>query len=140
MPKHMRAFFGAALLAASIASSASAEGLPTIAAKRSAFFVGGAYSGEAGKEIMRGQMYVEYQIPFRRLHKLPIVMFSGGGQSGLNYSGTPDSRPGFRDYFLRQGYAVYLCDQPSRARSPHQAEVGKQSRHSTARVEQQFTA
>jgi pimeloyl-ACP methyl ester carboxylesterase len=67
-------------------------------------------------------------------------MFSGGGQSGLNYTGTPDGRAGFRDYFLRRGFAVYICDQPSRARSPHHPETGQLTRHSTARVEQQFTA
>ena len=113
---------------------------PLELAEQGYFFCGGSYFDAPDGRFMSGQMYVEYQIPVRRTHNLPIVMLSGGGQSGLNYSGTPDSRPGFRDYFLRQGYAVYLCDQPSRARSPHQAEVGKQSRHSTARVEQQFTA
>ncbi|HUZ66051.1 MAG TPA: alpha/beta hydrolase, partial [Beijerinckiaceae bacterium] len=68
------------------------------------------------------------------------VMFSGGGQSGLNYTGTPDGRDGWMQYFLRQGYGVYVLDQPSRARSPHQAEAGAQTRFSVARVQQQFTA
>jgi hypothetical protein len=39
-----------------------------------------------------------------------------------------------------KGYAVYVLDQPSRARSPHQAETGPQSRNSTERVQQRFTA
>jgi pimeloyl-ACP methyl ester carboxylesterase len=43
-------------------------------------------------------------------------------------------------YFLRQGYAVYALDQPSRARSPHQPEVGPQSRNPVERVQQRFTA
>ena len=113
---------------------------PLEIAEQGYFFCGGHYFEALDGRFMSGQMYVEYQIPHHRKQALPIVMFSGGGQSGLNYSGTPDGRPGFRDYFLRQGYAVYLCDQPSRARSPHHAEAGSQSRHSTARVEQQFTA
>jgi len=67
-------------------------------------------------------------------------MFSGGGQSGLNYTGTPDGREGWMQYFLRQGYAVYVLDQPSRARSPHQPEAGAQSRNPVARIEERFTA
>ncbi len=113
---------------------------PLEIAEQGYFFCGGTYFDAPDGRFMSGQMYVEYQIPQHRTQPLPIVMFSGGGQSGLNYSGTPDGRAGFRDYFLRAGYAVYLCDQPSRARSPHQAETGRMSRHSTARVEQQFTA
>ena len=116
-------------------------GLPPLEiAEQGYFFCGGRYFDAPDGRFMSGQMYVEYQIPHHRTQDLPIIMFSGGGQSGLNYSGTPDGRPGFRDYFLRRGFAVYLCDQPSRARSPHQAETGTLSRHSTARVEQQFTA
>ena len=77
MSKTMSALFGAVFLAASAATTASAEGLPTIAAKRSAFFVGGAYSGEAGKEIMRGQMYVEYLAPKKITQKYPLVLVHG---------------------------------------------------------------
>ena len=113
---------------------------PLEIAEQGYFFCSGSYFDAPDGRFMSSQMYVEYQIPHHRTQALPIVMFSGGGQSGLNYAGTPDGRPGFRDYFLRAGYAVYLCDQPSRARSPHQAETGRLSRHSTARVEQQFTA
>ena len=69
-----------------------------------------------------------------------IVMFSGGGQSGLNYTGTPDGREGWTQYFVRQGYAVYVLDQPSRARSPHQPEVGQQTRNASEWVQQRFTA
>jgi len=67
-------------------------------------------------------------------------MFSGGGQSGLNYTGTPDGREGWMQYFVRHGYAVYVLDQPSRARSGHQPEVGPQSRNAVDRIQQRFTA
>jgi len=113
---------------------------PLEIAEQGYFFCGGAYYETPEGRFMSGQMHVEYQIPHRRTQALPIVMLSGGGQSGLNYTSTPDGRAGFRDYFLRRGFAVYICDQPSRARSPHQAETGRLTRHSTARVEQQFTA
>ncbi len=104
------------------------------------FFCGGRYFDTPDGRFMSGQMYVEFQIPQHRTQNVPIVMFSGGGQSGLNYTGTPDGREGWAQFFLRRGYAVYVCDQPSRARSAHQPETGALTRHSVARVEQQFTA
>jgi pimeloyl-ACP methyl ester carboxylesterase len=113
---------------------------PLEIAEQGYFFVGGAYYDAPDGRFMAGQMYVEYQIPVARTQPLPIVFFSGGGQSGLNYTGTPDGREGWVQHFLRKGYATYVLDQPSRGRSPHQREVGDQSRHSVARVEQQFTA
>lgn len=104
------------------------------------FFVGGRYEDTPAGRVMTGQMYVEFQIPAERTQPWPIVMFSGGGQSGLNYTGTPDGREGWMQHFLRRGYAVYVLDQPSRARSPHHPEAGAQTRWTVARVEQQFTA
>ena len=111
-----------------------------VIAKQGYFFVGGKYFAGPEGRFMAGQMYVEFQIPSKRTHPFPIVMFSGGGQSGLNYTGTPDGREGWMQYFLRQGYAVYVLDQPSRARSPHQPEAGPQISRPSAWVEQQFTA
>jgi pimeloyl-ACP methyl ester carboxylesterase len=118
----------------------SAQAPPLAIARQGYFFVGGTYFDSPSGRSMSGQMYVEFQIPATRTHPYPIVMFSGGGQSGLNYTGTPDGREGWMQYFLRQGYAVYVLDQPSRARSPHQAEVGPQSRQPVERVQQRFTA
>lgn len=113
---------------------------PLVIAQQGYFFVGGTYFDSPSGRSMSGQMYVEFQIPATRTHPYPIVMFSGGGQSGLNYTGTPDGREGWMQYFLRQGYAVYVLDQPSRARSARQAEVGPQSRQPVERVQQRFTA
>ena len=36
---------------------------------------------------------------------------------GTTYLGTPDGREGWAQYFVRQGYAVYVVDQPGRGRS-----------------------
>jgi pimeloyl-ACP methyl ester carboxylesterase len=119
---------------------AIAQESPLVIARQGYFFVGGKYVDARDGRFMSGQMYVEFQIPGALTHPYPIVMFSGGGQSGLNYSGTPDGREGWMQYFLRRGYAVYVLDQPSRARSPHQPEVGQQSRNAVERVQQRFTA
>ena len=123
-----------------LVSTAAAQAPPLVIAKQGYFFVGGKYFEAQDGRFMSDQMYVEFQIPAKVAHRYPIVMFSGGGQSGLNYTGTPDGREGWMQYFLRQGYAVYVLDQPSRARSPHQSEVGPQSRNAVERVQQRFTA
>ncbi|MBI4888968.1 MAG: alpha/beta fold hydrolase [Acidobacteria bacterium] len=123
-----------------VAAAAAAQSPPLVVARQGYFFVGGTYFEAQDGRFMSGQMYVEFQIPGRLTRPYPIVMFSGGGQSGLNYSGTPDGREGWMQYFLRQGYAVYVLDQSSRARSPHQTETGPQSRNGVEWVQQRFTA
>jgi pimeloyl-ACP methyl ester carboxylesterase len=123
-----------------LGGGAATQAPPLSIARQGYFFVGGRYFAAPDGRAMSGQMYVEYQIPAGRTQPYPIVMFSGGGQSGLNYTGTPDGREGWMQFFLRQGYAVYVLDQPSRGRSPHQPEVGPQARTSVDRVQQRFTA
>jgi pimeloyl-ACP methyl ester carboxylesterase len=49
-------------------------------------------------------------------------MIEGGGQTGVNFTGTPDGREGWAQYFLRRGYAVYVCDQVGRGRSGYNLE------------------
>ena len=53
----------------------------------------------------------------KQTHPYPIIMVHGGTMSGTNYTGTPDGREGWAQYFVRQGYAVYVVDQPGRGRS-----------------------
>ena len=68
---------------------------------------------------MTGQLYAEFQIPSKQTHPWPIIMVHGGGQTGTNFTGTPDGREGWAQYFLRQGYAVYVVDQVGRGRSAY---------------------
>ena len=70
-----------------------------------------------------GPMYVQYQIPAERRHRYPLIMVHGGGGQGLDYLGTPDGRPGWATWFLRQGYAVYVVDRPGLGRSPYHADL-----------------
>ena len=105
------------------------------------FFVGGAYTKTKDGQIMIGQMFVQYQVPQNRTQPYPVVMWHGGGQTGTNFLATPDGRPGWADYFLRQGYAVYVVDQPARARSGYFTEVyGETRRPTTAYMARRFTA
>ncbi|KFY59101.1 hypothetical protein V496_05832 [Pseudogymnoascus sp. VKM F-4515 (FW-2607)] len=50
---------------------------------------------------------------------LRISLFIHGiGQTGTNWLTKPDGNPGWSSYFLRQGYTIYILDQPSHGRSP----------------------
>jgi len=114
---------------------------PLSIAKQGYFFVGGQYGTSKDGQIMVGQMFVQYQIPQARRHKYPIIMIHGGGQTGTNFLGTPDGRPGWAEYFLRQGYAVYVVDQPGRARSGYFTEAyGPTRRPNAAAMSERFTA
>jgi pimeloyl-ACP methyl ester carboxylesterase len=68
-------------------------------------------------------MYVEYWVPQDLRHPLPVVMIHGGGGQGTDYFGTADGREGWAQWFVRQGYAVYVVDRPCHGRSPFQPEL-----------------
>jgi pimeloyl-ACP methyl ester carboxylesterase len=103
-------------------------------------FAGGHYVAGPDGQYLSGQAYVEYQIPVRRTHPFPIVMIEGGGQSGSNFTGTPDGRTGWAQFFLEQGCAIYVMDQPGRGRSALRPEYGPTVQRPASWVEQQFTA
>jgi pimeloyl-ACP methyl ester carboxylesterase len=108
---------------------------------REFFYVGGQYLGKPGSEVMSGQMYVEVLRPRQVKQRHPIVFFHGNWQTATNWIGTPDGRAGWADYFLDQGYVVYLVDQPARGRSPwHSSANGALAGLSPALAESRFTA
>ena len=123
-------------------------GAPSFAADTSALeiasqgyiFAGGNYVDGPDGKYMSGQAYVEYQIPKNRTHPFPILMIEGGGQSGSNFTGTPDGREGWAQYLLKRGYAVYVMDQPGRGRSALRPDYGDTVQRPTSWVQQQFTA
>jgi len=108
-------------LAIFAASAARADG-PLVIAKQGYFFVGGKIDQTIEGSPTVGHMYVEFQIPQELRHPYPVVMIHGGGQTGTNFTGTPDGREGWAQYFLRRGYAVYVADQVARGRSAHWAQ------------------
>ena len=136
-----------AILAAFIGPAALAEvklPVPTVdqsaVAKRGFFYVGGHYVGEPGKHIMAGQIYVEVLAPKAERRPYPLVLIHGAAQTATNWMGTPDGREGWADFFVEQGYVVYMIDQPMRGRSAYHPADGA-TRMFTAENEQfQFTA
>ncbi len=97
---------------------AKAESDGPLMLARDGFFYVNVKSTKVGdKDYVSHQMYVEVRVPAKQTHPYPIIMVHGGTMSGTNYTGTPDGREGWAQYFVRQGYAVYVVDQPGRARS-----------------------
>jgi pimeloyl-ACP methyl ester carboxylesterase len=114
---------------------------PLAIAKQGYFFVGGKYSTVGNKQVMNGQIYVEYQIPRKRTQAYPLVIVPGAAQTATNFNGTPDGREGWTQHFLRRGYAVYIVEQPGRGRSSYQPDTdGTQGYPEVLRVQQRFTA
>ena len=137
-------FFSSTALASPLpfpqpAQEASRKPLPI--AREGYFFAGGKYSAVKDKQVLSGQIYVEYQIPVVQTHPYPVVFVHGMGQTGTNFTGTPDGREGWAQYFLRQGYAVYVIDQPGRGRSAVQPDLyGSMTQPDIAAVQKRFTA
>jgi pimeloyl-ACP methyl ester carboxylesterase len=114
----------ATLLLGSASLTQAAEDDPPLNLARDGFFsVGGKPTTINGKTYVVGQMYVEMRIPQKQTHPYPIVMVHGGTRSGTTYTGTPDGRESWAQYFARRGYAVYVVDQPGRGRSGYVTEV-----------------
>jgi pimeloyl-ACP methyl ester carboxylesterase len=120
------------------ASSALADGKEPIALRdMGSFHVGGVLlevSGQPIKEIVftpggvpakvdpNGtyqveQMYAQYFLVQNRKGKLPLLLWHGGGLSGVTYETKPDGNPGWLNYFLRKGWDVYISDAMERGRS-----------------------
>jgi pimeloyl-ACP methyl ester carboxylesterase len=111
---------GAALSAAAFVAPAFAGGeagqlvLRDLGSK----FIG--YTTEAqdnGSLNVLNAMFVEYLLPANREHDYPIVMIHGGGGQGTDWLETPDGRDGWVDYFVADGWDVYVVDRPGHGRS-----------------------
>jgi pimeloyl-ACP methyl ester carboxylesterase len=108
--------------------------------QRGYFYVGGRYVGEPGKEIMQGQAYVEVVAPKDVRRPYPLVLIHGAAQTNTNWMGTPDGRKGWAEYFVEQGYVVYMMEQPSRGRSAWHPGDGPTRMFTAQQEEFQFTA
>jgi len=68
-------------------------------------------------QYMVEQMYVQYFLPRQRKGKLPLLLWHGGGLTGVTYESTPDGREGWLNMFVRKGWDVYASDAVERGRS-----------------------
>jgi pimeloyl-ACP methyl ester carboxylesterase len=81
-------------------------------------FVGYTTTPAANNSVdVANAMYVQYMLPAERKHPYPIVMIHGGGGQGTDWLQTPDGRDGWADYFVADGWDVYVVDRPGHGRS-----------------------
>ena len=73
--------------------------------------------GENGSVNVSNAMFVQYMLPANRRHAYPLVMIHGGGGQGTDWLETPDGRDGWADYFVADGWDVYVVDRPGHGRS-----------------------
>jgi len=72
-----------------------------------------------------GSMYVERHAPSAgRVRPYPMVLVHGGGGQGTDWLATPDGRPGWVSYLVRDGWTVFVVDRPGHGRSPRRTASG----------------
>jgi pimeloyl-ACP methyl ester carboxylesterase len=130
--------WGLALMAALVSTAALAQTREPIALRDiGSFHIGGRLlevSGQPIKEVLftpggvpakvdpNGkyqveQMYAQYFLQQTPKARLPLLMWHGGGLTGVTYETKPDGNPGWLNYFLRRGWDIYISDAMERGRS-----------------------
>jgi pimeloyl-ACP methyl ester carboxylesterase len=126
---------GAALGLVAITAALAAEDI--VLRGMGSFHIGGRIVEVSGKEVrmiqrqpggpltkldpngqyMVEQMYVQFFLPKVRKGKFPLLMWHGGGLTGVTYESTPDGRDGWLNMFVRKGWDTYVSDAVERGRS-----------------------
>ena len=63
------------------------------------------------------QMYVQYVKLANPKGKVPLLLWHGGGLSGVTWETKPDGKPGWQQFFLNAGHDVYVSDAVERGRA-----------------------
>jgi hypothetical protein len=63
------------------------------------------------------QLYVQYFLVQDRKGRLPLLMWHGGGLTGVTYETKPDGGAGWMQYFIRHGWDTYVSDAVERGRA-----------------------
>lgn len=68
-------------------------------------------------DFLVGQMYAQYVRLANPRARHPLMLWHGGGLAGTCWEDTPDGRPGWQSFFLRQGHDVWVSDAFERGRA-----------------------
>lgn len=68
-------------------------------------------------EFETGQLYVQYVRLAAPRARYPLLMWHGGGLTGVTWETKPDGAPGWQQYFLQAGHDVYVSDAVERGRA-----------------------
>jgi pimeloyl-ACP methyl ester carboxylesterase len=131
----MQKILVAGLLAMTLAGAAAAQ--PLTLERWGSFHVGGrevVVSGQPVREMLftpggvparvdpngtylMGGMYAQYMVPAPTRGRFPLLLWHGGGLTGVTWETTPDGREGWQHFFLRRGWATYTSDAVERGRA-----------------------
>lgn len=91
------------------------SGLPT----REIVFTPGSppVKSDPNGEFQVGQMYVQYVRLTAPTSPLPLLLWHGGGLTGVSFETKPDGKPGWQQYFLSHGLDTYVSDAVERGRA-----------------------
>jgi pimeloyl-ACP methyl ester carboxylesterase len=91
------------------------SGIPNKRLPNGAAFPGTAVDPNGDYEV--GQLYVqEFRLTTPKA-RYPLMLWHGGGLTGVTWETTPDGRPGWEMYFLRQGHDLLVPDAYERGRA-----------------------
>ncbi len=127
----------AAAVAAALLPGAAPAQEPLSLARWGSFHVGGREVVVAGQPIrevlftpggvparvdpngtyLMGGMYAQYMVPAPQRGRVPLLLWHGGGLTGVTWETTPDGREGWQHFFLRRGWATYVSDAVERGRA-----------------------
>lgn len=68
-------------------------------------------------DFVVGQMYVQYVRLAAPASPVPLLLWHGGGMTGVTWEDTPDGRPGWQQHLLEAGRDVYVADAVERGRA-----------------------
>lgn len=91
------------------------EGLPV---KELVYTAGGPPTKmDPNGDFHTGQMYVQYVKLTAPKARYPLLLWHGGGLTGVTYETKPDGKPGWQSFFLNAGHDVYVSDAVERGRA-----------------------
>jgi pimeloyl-ACP methyl ester carboxylesterase len=64
-----------------------------------------------------GQMYVQYVKLNNPRGRYPLLLWHGGGLTGVTWETKPDGKPGWQMFFINAGHDVYVSDAMERGRA-----------------------
>jgi pimeloyl-ACP methyl ester carboxylesterase len=64
-----------------------------------------------------GQLYVQHFALAAPRAKYPLLLWHGGGLTGVTWETTPDGRPGWHEFFMRAGHDTWVSDAVERGRA-----------------------
>jgi pimeloyl-ACP methyl ester carboxylesterase len=78
---------------------------------------GAVFKSDPNGDHQVGQLYVQHFALAAPRAKYPLLLWHGGGLTGVTWETTPDGRSGWHEFFMRAGHDTYVSDAVERGRA-----------------------